>query len=69
MKVTASPLWVPVLSVVFALASTVGGIFVAVGTAIPISPYVTTLSFLIYLACRLLGWLRAHRGWAVAPLH
>ena len=69
MKVTASPLWVPVLSVVFALISTVGGIFVALGTAIPISPYVTTLSFLIYLACRLLAWLRGRRGWAVAALH
>jgi zinc/manganese transport system permease protein len=69
MKVTASPVWVPVLSVVFALVSMVGGIFVALGTAIPISPYVTTLSFLIYLGCRLLAWLRGRRGWAVAPVH
>jgi zinc/manganese transport system permease protein len=69
MKVTASPLWVPVLSVVFALVSMVGGIFIAIGTAIPISPYVTTLSFLIYLGCRLLGWLRGRRGWAAAPVN
>jgi zinc/manganese transport system permease protein len=69
MKVTASPLWVPVLSVVFALVSMVGGIFVALGTAIPISPYVTTLSFLIYLACRLLAGLRGRRAWAPAPVH
>jgi zinc/manganese transport system permease protein len=69
MKVTASPVWVPVLSVVFALVSMVGGIFVALGTAIPISPYVTTLSFMIYLGCRLLAWLRGRRGWALAPLH
>ena len=41
-KVSASPLWVPILSVVFALIAMVGGIFMALGTAIPISPYVTT---------------------------
>ena len=49
-KVTASPLWVPVLSVLFATISTVGGIFIAIGTAIPISPYVTTISFVIYVS-------------------
>ncbi len=63
MKVTASPLWVPVLSVVFALTATVGGIFVAIGTTIPISPYITTISFVIYLVCRVLGWLRGRHGW------
>jgi zinc/manganese transport system permease protein len=63
MKVSASPIWVPALSVLFALVATVGGIFVAVGTAIPISPYVTTLSFMIYVGCRVIGWLRARGGW------
>jgi zinc/manganese transport system permease protein len=67
MKVTASPLWVPVLSVVFALTATVGGIFVAIGTTIPISPYITTISFVIYLGCRVLGWLRGRRGWVTRP--
>jgi zinc/manganese transport system permease protein len=67
MKVTASPLWVPVLSVVFALTATVGGIFVAIGTTIPISPYITTISFVIYLGCRFLGWLRGRRGWVTRP--
>jgi zinc/manganese transport system permease protein len=67
MKVTASPLWVPVLSVVFALTATVGGIFVAIGTTIPISPYITTISFAIYLVCRVLGWLRGRRGWVTRP--
>jgi zinc/manganese transport system permease protein len=62
MKLTASPLLVPVLSVLFALVAMVGGIFVALGTAIPISPYVTTLSFLIYVVCRLIGGIRAKRG-------
>ncbi len=63
MKVSASPLWVPVLSTVFALVAMVGGIFVAVGTSIPISPYVTTFAFLIYVGCRLIGRARGRRGW------
>jgi zinc/manganese transport system permease protein len=67
MKVTASPLWVPVLSVIFALTATVGGIFVAIGTTIPISPYITTISFVIYLVCRVIGWLRGRRGWVTRP--
>lgn len=62
-KVTASPLWVPVLSVLFAVTSTVGGIFIAIGTAIPISPYVTTISFVIYVICRIVGRSRAQHGW------
>jgi len=61
-KVTASPFWVPVLSVLFALVSMVGGIFIAIGTAIPISPYVTTLSFAIYLVCRAIGHQQARSG-------
>jgi zinc/manganese transport system permease protein len=67
MKVTASPLWVPVLSVIFALTATVGGIFVAIGTTIPVSPYITTISFVIYLVCRVIGWLRSRRGWVTRP--
>lgn len=63
-KVTASPLWVPVLSTLFALVATVGGILVALGSSIPISPYVTTISFAIYLLCRVGGQLRSRRGWA-----
>ena len=63
MRVSASPLWVPVLSVVFAMTSAVGGILLALGGSVPISPYVTTISFAIYVACRLLGDRRSRRGW------
>jgi len=63
-RVTASPVWVPVLSVLFAVVSAVGGIMLALGGSIPISPYVTTISFLIYLGCRLVGARRGRRGWA-----
>jgi zinc/manganese transport system permease protein len=65
MRVTASPLRVTVLSVAFAVTSTVGGILLALGSdGIPISPYVTTISFAIYAVCRLLGHRRSRRGWA-----
>ena len=55
MRVTASPLLTPLLSVAFALVSVVGGILLALGGGLPISPYVTTISFLIYVVCRIVG--------------
>lgn len=62
LRVSASTVLVPVLSVVFALVSVIGGILLAVGAGLPISPYVTTISFLIYLGCRLVAWLRDRAG-------
>ena len=57
-RITASPVLLPVLSVVFAVVSIEGGILLALGSSIPISPYVTTISFAIYLVCRLAGTYR-----------
>src|SRR5690606_26661824 len=51
MRVTSSPLITPILSVVFAVVSVVGGIMLSLGGALPISPFVTTISFTIYLVC------------------
>jgi zinc/manganese transport system permease protein len=65
MRVTSSPRLVPLLSVVFATGSMVGGILLALGAGIPISPYVTTISFGFYAVCRVLGRGRATR---VAPI-
>lgn len=62
LRVTTSPKLVVVLSVAFALTATVGGILLALGSRIPISPYVTTLSFLIYVVCRIIGRVRSNRG-------
>jgi zinc/manganese transport system permease protein len=62
-RVTASPLWVPVLSVVFAEVSALGGILLALGASVPISPYITTISFVIYLVARQVGAARTRRGW------
>jgi zinc/manganese transport system permease protein len=58
MRVATSPPAVVGLSVLFATASTVGGILLALGSSVPISPYVTTISFTIYLVCRLLDTAR-----------
>jgi zinc/manganese transport system permease protein len=54
LRLTSSPLLVPILSVSFAVISVVGGILLALGGGLPISPYVTTLSFAIYLVARLI---------------
>jgi zinc/manganese transport system permease protein len=62
-RVTASPVLAPVLSAGFAIVSAVGGILVALGSSIPISPFVTTISFVIYLVCRALSTRRARSGW------
>jgi zinc/manganese transport system permease protein len=65
MRVTASPVLVPLLSVAFAVTAMVGGTLLELGSTLPISPYVTTISFLIYLVCRGIGAARMRRGWAV----
>ncbi|AZQ32678.1 metal ABC transporter permease [Streptomyces cyaneochromogenes] len=64
-RVTASPVLLPALSVLFAVVSIEGGILLALGGSIPISPYVTTISFTIYVVCRWVGRHRIRR-WGAA---
>lgn len=55
-QISANPYLVPVLSVIFASVSSVGGVLIALGSPlVPISPFVTTISFLIYVVCRIIG--------------
>jgi zinc/manganese transport system permease protein len=61
LRLTASPLWVPILSMVFAVVAVVGGILLALGGGLPISPYVTTLSFGIYLVARVIEKMRSRQ--------
>jgi zinc/manganese transport system permease protein len=61
LRVASGPLGVSLLSMLFATVSVVGGILLALGSSIPISPFVTSLSFLIYLACRIAGTSRSAR--------
>ncbi|MEU6357594.1 metal ABC transporter permease [Streptomyces sp. NPDC047072] len=60
-RVTASPVLLPLLSVLFAVVSIEGGILLALGSSIPISPYVTTISFVLYVVCRAVGARRTRR--------
>ncbi|MEV5357606.1 metal ABC transporter permease [Streptomyces sp. NPDC052693] len=60
-RVTASPVLLPVLSVLFAVASIEGGILLALGGSLPISPYVTTISFTLYATCRAAARFRGRR--------
>lgn len=51
MRVSAGPLGVPLLSALFGFVSAVGGILLALAGTLPVSPYITTISFLIYVVC------------------
>ena len=61
LRLTSSPLLVPLLSMVFAVVAVVGGILLALGGGLPISPYVTTLSFGIYLVARVIEKVRVRQ--------
>lgn len=62
-QVTARPLWVYLLSISFAIIAGVGGILLSLGAGLPISPYITTISFLLYLICWGIGSYRRRNGW------
>ncbi|SBN62093.1 zinc/manganese transport system permease protein [Curtobacterium sp. 9128] len=62
LRLTVHPVLVPVLSMVFAVVSVVGGILLALGGGLPISPYVTSISFAIWVVCRIVGARKERRG-------
>jgi zinc/manganese transport system permease protein len=57
-RVSANPVVVTVLAVVFAEVALVGGTLLSLGPGVPVSGYVATLIFLCYLGCRLVGRVR-----------
>lgn len=74
--VTASPVKAVALSVIFAEVAAVGGVILSLAPGIPVSVFVTTISFVIYLVCRFLGWYRGRAAtrdevsagrWATPP--
>lgn len=71
MRIATGPLSVPVLAAVFGFVSAVGGILLAIMGTLPVSPYITTISFVIYLVCRVIGSRqgRVTREPAPAPAH
>lgn len=56
--VTASPLKATILSIVFAEIAAVGGILLSLAPGVPVSSFVTAVSFVIYLVCRMIGRTR-----------
>jgi len=58
MRVASGPVSVPILSAVFGFVSAVGGILIAIMGTLPVSPYITTISFFIYVVCRAIGGRR-----------
>jgi zinc/manganese transport system permease protein len=58
MRVSHGPLAVPLLAALFGFVSAVGGILLAIAGTLPVSPYITTISFLIYVVCRAIAWRR-----------
>lgn len=58
-RIANGPVAVPLLAALFGVVSAVGGILLAVAGTLPVSPYITTISFVIYLVCRVVG---ARRG-------
>lgn len=61
MRVSSNPIITVVLSIVFAELAVVGGILLALAGSLPISPYVTTISFVIYVICRGVEAVRSPR--------
>lgn len=59
MRLTAGPLAVPLLAALFGFVSAVGGIMLALAGTLPVSPYITTLSFTIYVVCWLVQRVRS----------
>ena len=58
-KVTSNPVLAVVLSGIFSVVSAVGGLVASLAPGLPVSVFVTTLSFVIYLVCRGIAWMRS----------
>lgn len=54
-RLTASPVRVVVLAVVFAEVSALGGFILSLSPNVPSSAVITSISFLIYVVCRIVG--------------
>ncbi|MCE7009202.1 metal ABC transporter permease [Kibdelosporangium philippinense] len=57
-RMTASPLRATILSVVFAEVAVLGGIILSLSPGVPVSAFVTAISFLIYIGARLYSRVR-----------
>lgn len=61
-QITSSPLRAVLWSTIFAEVSAVGGFILSLAPGLPVSVFVTTISFVIYLVCRFIGWRQGKRA-------
>ncbi|GAB99047.1 putative ABC transporter permease protein [Gordonia namibiensis NBRC 108229] len=59
-RVTANPMRALVLSVIFAEVAAIGGLLMSLAPKLPVSVFVTIISFVIYVVCRIIGSRRVH---------
>ncbi|MDY6811183.1 MAG: metal ABC transporter permease [Actinomycetota bacterium] len=57
-RLTANPTTVLIVSVIFAEVAAVGGLILSLAPGLPVSVFVTTISFVIYVVCRWAGHRR-----------
>ncbi|SIR67204.1 metal ABC transporter permease [Williamsia sterculiae] len=57
-RVSANPTVVLILSVVFAELAALGGVVLSLAPGLPVSVFITTIAFVIYVVCRVLGHRR-----------
>jgi zinc/manganese transport system permease protein len=60
-RVTSSPGRATLLSIVFAEVAVLGGIVLSLAPGLPVSAFVTAISFAIYVGCRVVGGIRVRR--------
>lgn len=63
-RISANPLRQHAWAVLFSLIAAEGGILLSLGPGLPISPYITTISFLIFLICWAVGAVRSQTTWS-----
>lgn len=57
-RVTASPLAATVIAVLFAETALIGGALLSLAPGLPVSGYVATIAFVLYIGCRVVARLR-----------
>ncbi|MFT4202039.1 metal ABC transporter permease [Gordonia sp. (in: high G+C Gram-positive bacteria)] len=62
MRLSSNPAVVTGLAILFAEIAAIGGLILSLAPGLPVSVFVTTISFVIYLACRWFGRNRVHAG-------
>ncbi|MCQ9333681.1 metal ABC transporter permease [Corynebacterium phoceense] len=60
--ITSAPVRAIMWSTIFAEVAAVGGLVLSLAPGLPVSVFVTSISFVIYLVCRGIGWARSRKA-------